>query len=344
MIETISKEDLEFLEQIRESEPEFVRQYLGVEQMEETTDELLGTSDCADFLRVCKNTVLNYIKNGKLAATQEYGRWRIKQEDLLNFSAKREQEQNQGDDDMSQSKTRSPNRNPNIIEFLRQWPLAKSEIFTLQEITKDYNKHFGDNITENQMSNLLSNLKKKGITLAKGKGAYAVCKTFFPQENTAVCHSVPMPIEDEEVVESPESCLTEDQKAARAVLLYGREIREQVRNEKIENMKKPERKAVDKFIEERFKGYEDLVFSLSDVRKAIPNMDHNLLSKALQNMRSTGRLEKGDELGVYIKKANKEKPIEVAPKSSSSYFDKIDEIRRSNINDQLKEELVRNLA
>jgi hypothetical protein len=344
MSNTISKEDLEFLEQIRESEPEFVRQYLGVEQMEETTD-LLGTSDCADFLGVCKRSVLNYIKDGKLAATQEYGLWKIRQEDLLRFSKKREQEQNQGDDDMSQSKTRSPNRNPNIIKFLREWPLAKTPLFTLQEITKDYNNQFGDNMTENQMSSLLSNLKKKGVTVAKGRAAYSVCGTFFPQENAA-CHSVPVPIEDEEVIESPESCLTEDQRAAWAVKLYGKEIREQVMKKKIENMKKPERRAVDKFIEERFKGYEDLVFSTKDVAKAIPDMDRYLLSKALQNMRSTGQLEKGDELGSYIKKATIKKVVEVppAPKSSSSYFDKIDEIRKSNMSEQLKEELVRKLA
>lgn len=336
MSETISKEDREFLDQIRESDPEFVRQYLGVEQMEETSDGLLGTSDCADFLRVCKRSVLNYIKEGKLAATQEYGRWKIKQEDLLNFSKTREQEQEQGEDDMSKSKTRSPNRNPNIIKFLREWPLAKSPIFTLQEITRDFNKQYNDNMTENQMSSLLSNLKKKGVTVAKGRAAYSVSGTFFPKENAIEHHSIPAIIEDEEVIESPESCLTEKE-IEPSLKLSGKQ-------EKIENMKSPERKAVDKFVEERFKGYEDLVFSTADVAKAIPHMDRHLLSKAIQNMKSTGQLEKGEELGVYIKKANKEKPIEAAPKSSSTFFDKIDEIRRSNINDKLKEELVRNLA
>lgn len=327
MSETISKEDREFLDQIRDSDPEFVRQYLGEEeQMEETdADGFLGTSDCADFLKVCNNTVLYYIKNGKLAATQEYGRWKIKQEDLLNFIKTREQENNQGDDDMSNN-TKSTSRLPMVIDFLHSWNKASSACFTLESITREFNKHNKDSITDIQMSNILSRMKSKKLIVSLGRGIYSVCENFFPNKTNQAAHSVPAIMEDEEVIESPES----------------------LNFEPGESLKKAERKAVEQFIEERFKEDEDLVFDIKDVVKVFPDMDRHLLAKALQNMKSVGKLHKGSELGVYIKKATKRKvakPIVApAPVSSSSYFDKIDEIRRSNMSEQLKEELVRKLA
>lgn len=262
----------------------------------------LTTAQCADFLGVCNNSILNYIKKGKLQAIQENGIWKINQDDLLNFSIQKEGKK---------MKKKSANRLPSFVNFLQEWDKAQSGIFTLDSITKEFNRYIRDNITESQMSGILSKMKSKKIITSKGRGLYSVCSQFFSNNNNSIENS------QEQVVEETKQPIVS----------------------RYDIFKKKERKLLEEFVNKNYKETEDFIFTIDDVIKEYPDQDRSLMAKAVQNMKATGHLIRGDKLGTYIKKATKK-----TKQPSSNFLDKIKEITESNISTQLKEELIRKIT
>lgn len=324
-------EDIEFLKQLQKTEPDFVRAYTGGDQ-QVPAEKVMFVKECAEDMGVCENTITNHIKSGKLIAKSVDGRWVIKESDFLAYKASATityGKNNRAIITFSQQKPKKKEGSKmnskhiygkatsrTVTDFLHTWHRNKSDGFSLLTICRDFNAISATPTNESQMSGILSSLKKKGIVIRKGKGIYQVSPSIVGEAVTASTPEIPTPA-------------VEDRRAHDRVYA-----------------KKQERIAIETFISENFDPSKDLLFTIKDLTRRFPHLDHKKLGKACVNMSHTGRLEKAAGVGEYVKRATspvKEKTVgaTVIASAESDDMTNLKKIMNSNLDEGLKLELIK---
>ena len=342
-------EDLDFLKNLEETDPEFVREYLGGKKPDMSAtmgDNSITIRQCAESIGVCENTILNHIRSGKLKAKLFDGRWLIKESDFDSY--KKSMSIVKGKDNRSiikfgdsKKKARKPQpvfkeENMNgealyqkatsrtVTDFLHTWHRNKSTGFSLTTICRDFNQVSKTAVTERQMSGLLSSLKKKGIVIRKGKGIYQVSPTIVGEESNN------QPKAQQEVaVSAPSGTMVVDADIETPKVYH----------------KKIERMAIEAFIKNHANPEKDFVFLISDIAREYPHLDRTKLGKACVNMCHNRKLVKGESMGEYISPA-KIKASSTAVRSSigdGGVLEKINKIMNSDFDDGLKAEIIKKL-
>lgn len=332
-------EDIEFLERLKEIDPDFVSAYLGEDMGAEMSEKkVYYVSDCAEILGVCENTVLNHIKAGKLKAELIGKRWVIRKIDfddyqskmvivkgekdgraIINFRSNLTKESEMANQDKLYVKATTQN----VCDFLYRWEKNDSPGFSLRTICDDFNKVSEQPVNESQMSNILSSLHEKGIVKRVGKGIYRT-PYFVDKEES----------EKEVAVETP--------------------ISKRPTDDNYIHLKKNERLAVEAFIEKYANPERDFRFTIHELSREYPHLDRNKLGKACSNMCYTKTICKGRMLGEYVKPASELEPRKVTPaqqvdesisdKADRGYLYKIEQVMASNLPDDLKKKLIKDLA
>lgn len=334
-------EDLEFLKHLEETDPDFVSAYLGVPPEMPAKEKIIFVGDCSEILGVCKNTILNHIKTGKLQATFDKSyrpsRWVIKKSDFDDYRSKIAVV-TKGQDGRSivnfkpsatpkESKMASQDKvyvkatAQNVCDFLHKWEKKDSPGFPLRTICDAFNEVSEQPVNEAQMSNILSSLHDKGIVRRIGKGIYR-SSYFVDKEETTEAEEV--------AVESPVSV----QKRP---------------DDNFIHLKKTERIAVEAFIEKYSNPERDFYFTIHELSREYPHLDRTKLGKACSNMCYTRTIDKGRVLGEYVKSATSiklETTLTNQPRmpakqvESCSVIDSIVHIASSNLPDDLKKKLI----
>jgi hypothetical protein len=276
-----TQEDFEFLKNLEDTDPEFVRQYIGgikPVMIATSGENLLTVKECAADIGVCKNSILNYIKSGKIKAEFIDSQWQIKESDFLSFKSSfsiirgnvrsRLIAGGNGKSTITVKREfvrRSPPQTGLVTDFLHNWPKKGCAGFHLSTICRDYNRTAEHKLNEEQMSGVLSGLARKGIVLRKGKGTYQVSPSIASVDSGPI-DVAPQPIDSDF---SP---------------------------------KTSERLAVESFVLENADSQVDFHFSISDLARNFPHLDRRKLCKACSNMYHYGKLKKGVANGDYVKR------------------------------------------
>lgn len=328
-------EDIEFLKQLQKTDPDFFQAYTQGDQ-QVPAEKIMFVRECAEDMGVCENTITNHIKSGKLIAKSVDGRWVIKESDFLAYKASAtvvygknnraiitfaEQKPKKRDQkartQMNSKYIYEKATSRTVTDFLHNWHRNKSDGFSLLTICRDFNAVSAIPANENQMSGILSSLKKKGIVIRKGKGIYQV--------SPSIASEAPAPTP--EIPEAPKPAVEDGRDHNRVYV------------------KKQERIAIETFISENFDPSRDLIFTVKDLSRRFPHLDRKKLGKACVNMSHTGRLEKAVGMGQYMKRATapKAKTIDtpVVTSSESENMTNLKKIMNSNLDESLKLELIR---
>lgn len=342
-----TQEDFDFLKAIENTEPDFVRAYLGgIKSDMSKTNVQLTVRQCASLLGVCQNTVLNHIKANKLKAKLVEGQWFIQESDfdsyrssivvskgkdsrsIIRFSKKSKETKvssNKEEVHVMDEKIRYQKATSRTVtDFLHDWHRNKSSGFSLLTICRDFNQVSANPTNENQMSGILSSLRNKGIVIRKGKGIYQVSPSIVG-----------------EIIEDQSHSTTDTTPETQATLI-DTDI-EQIRT----SLKKTERMAVEAFIRNHASPGVDFYFTIADVAREYPHLDRNKLGKACVNMCQTGKLVKSQGLGEYVKQTKEnhvqERNQSVKQPSTDSVLEKINRIINSDFEDKFKEELIKGI-
>lgn len=326
----ISQEDKQMLLEIIGTDPDFVDQYLGSNNLNFTVGE------CAKALGLCNNSIIYRIKTGSIKASRDSeGFWQVSAKDFQDhikkggnqkgFSALEKpnpkldspKTKPTGETQMKKSYLYDKSSSQNVLDFLTIWEKANSVGFSLKTITADFNKVCATETTEGQMSGILASLNKKKIVVRKGRGIYALVEGF-----KATSHSVPVvQVEHQEFLHE-----TEEERKSR----------------EYEELKSEERHLVDKFLAKHASPFEDFNFTISDLSDEYPNADRKKLGKAVQNMSQNKKLEKGKKMGEYVKRATKKKPTE-PDTSRQALSQKLESVIRLDISEELKAKVIKEI-
>jgi hypothetical protein len=308
----ISQEELKNLQEIAETDPDFVTQYLSAYDKENVVKQAVvknyTVKETARILGCCMNTVLNHIKNGKIKATQEnsaHKRWLICESDLRDFQSSRTE--NKGE---SMATVKDRVRSKEIVDFLASWDKRNSSGFSTLTLCKDFNRATGLEITESQVGGILCTLAKKNIVERLGRGLYRIPNTAAPvqpvQEIIVEKITVPQISGEPEIPEENEE------------------------DDSSEKFKKAARLAVEEFLERHSDPSEDLAFNIEMVAKEYPKISRVEIGKAIQNMHHWSknspnpsvRIEKAQGMGNYVKKGKKV-AVPASPKFSSEFMSEL---------------------
>jgi len=344
-------DDFDFLSRLRTTDPDFVKKYM------ENENKNLTVMECANILGVCNNSVLNYIKSGKIKATKSGHIWLIDKIDFFAFKqsvsiAKKRNKsfitinnQETLDKNMSIDFTYEKATSRTITDFLHNWHRSKSAGFALATICRDFNDVSSVKTNETQMSNILSSLVKKGIVIRKGKGLYQVSPSIISEEKQVGTESVSLNQKDSSIIV--------DADIEPAPILISKNC-------------KQEKLAIESFIRNNRNPHLDFSFNISDVCRSYPHLDRKKIGKACSNMHQSGKLKKGLLVGDYIRPATPPviistaaptvapvpAPAAIAPvpkklidslQEQSDILDKIKKIISSNLDSNFKIDYIQKL-
>lgn len=342
-------EDFKFLESLEETDPDFVRAYLGgIKPEMSTEDKTLSIRECANIIDVCENTILNHIHANKLKAKFVDNRWVVKKSDfdtyqsamvmtkardgrsIIGFKKKSKKITPIKEEKMDGQNVYEKATSRTVTDFLHTWQRNRSSGFSLPTICRDFNQISTNSVTESQMSGILSTLRKKGIVIRKGKGIYQVSPSIVGE-----------PVQEKAHGQTPE-----------AIAAIGSEW--VVVDADIESAqaahKKHERLAVEAYIKNHAEVDTEFSFTIADVSRDYPHLKRVKIGKACVNMCQYGKLRKGDGLGEYIRPGRKIRVTShavatTAPSKSGSnnVLDEINQIVNSNMAADLKQKLIKNL-
>jgi len=326
----VSEEDMSNLVEIIGKDPDFVDQYLG-------DNAFFTVTQCAKALGITSGTVLYRIKVGGLKAERDnHGYWMVSAKDLRDHiknggtqkrfaSTKRSKPETKGEIQIMKKGSYRYDRSTsqNVLDFLHHWEKSNTVGFSTTTLTNDFNKVCATETTHGQMSGILSTLSKKKILVRKGRGIYCLHEGFIPKPSN--------------ITEAPQNT---------QIHIPLVEVEEEDTTFDKEELKTEERHLIDKYLARYADPTEDFVFSISDLAEAYPTIDRKKIGKAVNNMYQNDKLQKGKELGEYVKKATmRAKPVETsrteAPKPTLG--SNLEDVLRLNISDELKAKIIKEM-
>jgi hypothetical protein len=337
----VSEEDMSNLVEIIGKDPDFVDQYLG----DNKNNAFFTVTQCAKALGITSGTVLYRIKVGGLKAERDnHGYWMVSAKDLRDHiknggtqkrfaSTKRSKPETKGEIQIMRKGSYRYDRSTsqNVLDFLHHWEKSNTVGFSTTTLTNDFNKVCATETTHGQMSGILSTLSKKKILVRKGRGIYCLHEGFIPKPSNIT--EAPQPTQIHiPLVEVEAEDTTFDK----------------------EELKTEERHLIDKYLARYSDPTEDFVFSISDLAEAYPSIDRKKIGKAVNNMYQNDKLQKGKELGEYVKKATmKAKPVETPEfnrmvrsfqeETANAALCSLEDVLRLNISDELKAKIIKEI-
>lgn len=298
----IPEEEFKSLQQIAETDPDFVTAYLSAYDRERghVCAEVIknySVKDAAKILGVCKNTVIYHIKNGKIKANQEESssgkRWMIPESELTAFRAskdeaktfKKPQEPKEKGADMLVKYPKASSQN--VVDFLLHWENRFAPGFSTTTLCRDFNAVCDLSVSETQISGILSTLAKKGIVNRLGRGLYQFV--------------LPAGYEKKEV--KVDSVNEDSDSDVLTIPVAEREERH------TDQFKKSARLALEEFFARHSNPDEDFHFSIDMVANEYPKINRNDIAKAIQNVHHWSkhspnpefRVERAEGMGNYVK-------------------------------------------
>lgn len=327
---TIPEEEFKSLQQIAETDPDFVTAYLsacdkenGSVRTERTVNaELIknySVRDAAKILGVCKNTVIYHIKNGKIKANQEESssgkRWMIPESELTAFRASKDAAKTlrQVEDSRAATAVLQYLKNPSTF-FPRQEPKEKGA-----DMLVKYPKASSQNVVD-----FLLHWENR---FAPGFSTTTLCRDFNAVCDLSVSETqisgilstlakkgivnrlgrglyqfvLPAGYEKKEV--KVDSVNEDSDSDVLTIPVAEREERH------TDQFKKSARLALEEFFARHSNPDEDFHFSIDMVANEYPKINRNDIAKAIQNVHHWSkhspnpefRVERAEGMGNYVK-------------------------------------------